>query len=317
MPDKPHICIIAPCFNEQAVITIFYERLTSVLSAIPEISYELIFVDDGSSDGTLAILNRLSTTDDRLNVLSLSRNFGHQIALTAGIDHANADAIVLMDSDLQHPPELLPAMIKRWQTDNADIVSAVRQYTLGVSFLKNLTSSLFYAILNLLSDINVKRGAADFCLLNQRAQLALRSMPERHRFLRGMISWIGYRRIYLPYHAGKRVAGVSKYSRKKMLAFAFDAAFSFSAAPIKLATRLGIGIMIFGCVYFVYVLIRAFFFGDLVQGWGSLMSVVLILGGLNFMLVGLIGGYLGRVYEEVKRRPLYVLKQGLKTRITQ
>lgn len=309
-PEMVRVCIVTPCYNEELGIERFHERLKAVLTGISDIEYEVIFVDDGSSDATLERLNELAATDDRLTVLSLSRNFGHQTALTAGIDHADAEIVILMDSDLQHPPELLPDLIQNWRTGDHDIVSAVRVRTTGATPLKRLTSHGFYAILNLLSETKFTPGAADFCLLSRRAQAALKRMPERHRFLRGMISWIGFNRAFVPYEAPDRLAGTSKYTFKRMIAFAADAAFSFSAAPIRLGIRLGLAVVGLGSLYFAYILARAFFFGDLVAGWGSLMSVLLILGGLNLTLVGLVGSYVARVYEEAKDRPLYFLKQG-------
>lgn len=307
------VCVVTPCYNEELGIGRFHERLKAVLTRISNIEYEVIFVDDGSSDATLERLNELAAEDGRLTVLSLSRNFGHQTALTAGIDHADADIVILMDSDLQHPPELLPDLIQSWHEGDHDVVSAVRGRTTGASPLKRLTSYGFYAILNLLSETKITPGAADFCLLSRRAQAALKRMPERHRFLRGMISWIGFKRAFVPYEASDRSAGSSKYTFKRMIALAADAAFSFSAAPIRLGIRLGLAVVGLGSFYFAYILARAFFFGDLVHGWGSLMSVLLILGGLNLTLVGLVGSYVARVYEEVKDRPLYFLKQGPST----
>lgn len=309
LKTRNKLCIVSPCFNEEQGVDVFYVELKRSLSSIPALDHEIILIDDGSSDGTLDRLNRLADLDQSVKVLSLSRNFGHQIALTAGMDYADGDALLLLDSDLQHPPDLIPAMVECWRSGGFDVVSAVRRYTAGVSLFKKLTSSAFYVLVNLLSDTKIHAGAADFCLLSRRAHETLASMPERHRFLRGMISWIGFRRAFLPYTAAPRAAGASKYSVPKMLSLALDAAFSFSAAPITLATRLGAAVSIVGLAYLGYVLFRALFFGGLVQGWGSIMSVVLILGGLNFTLIGLIGGYLGRVYEEVKHRPLYVLKQ--------
>lgn len=303
------LSVVSPCYNEEAVIEQFYHALKGVLAGIREMEHEILLVDDGSSDGTLARLNSLALKDDRLTVVSLSRNFGQQIALSAGMDYADADAVILMDSDLQHPPELIPEMVRQWRERNCDIVSAIRKLTPDSTLFKRISSKTFYLLFNLLSDVRIEPGAADFCLLSRRAQTAVREMPERHRFLRGIISWIGFKRGFVPYEASARAAGSSKYTLKEMITLGLTGAFSFSAAPIKLASRLGAFVCGLGAIYLVYVLIRAIWFGDLVQGWGSLMSVLLILGGLNFTLIGLIGGYLGRVYEESKRRPLYFVKQ--------
>jgi len=303
------ISVVSPCYNEEAVIEQFYRALKGVLNGIREMEHEILLVDDGSSDQTLARLNSLALKDDKLAIVSLSRNFGQQIALSAGMDYVDADALILMDSDLQHPPELIPEMVRQWREQNCDVVSAIRKLTPDSSVFKRISSKAFYVLFNLLSDVRIEPGAADFCLLSRRAQTAIRNMPERHRFLRGIISWIGFKRGFVPYEASARAAGSSKYTLKGMVSLGLTGAFSFSAAPIKLASRLGAFVCGLGAIYLFYVVIRAIRYGDLVQGWGSLMSVLLILGGLNFTLIGLIGGYLGRVYEESKRRPLYFVKQ--------
>lgn len=309
---RERICIISPCYNEAEVIETFYRELKSILGSMSELDHEILFVDDGSTDDTLAHLNNLARSDDRVRVVSLSRNFGHQVALTAGLDAARGDAVILLDSDLQHPPALIPEMVQRWR-QGYQVVSAVRNGTADASCFKRLSSKAFYWLLNRLSDTRIETGAADFCLLSRPAHRALRKMPERHRFLRGMISWIGFKRAFVPYVASARAAGKSKYSLWQMLNLALDAIFSFSALPIKLATRLGLVITVLGFVYLCYVL-ACYFLGDLVRGWSSLISVILIIGGLQMAFIGLIGEYLARVFEEVKGRPLYFLKQAPKRR---
>ena len=305
---RTRISIVSPCYNEQECIGLFCDAIKAVLEPL-DVDYELVLVDDGSRDETLAVLNRLAAADPRIRALSLSRNFGHQVALTAGLDAACGDAVIMMDSDLQHPPELIPTLLERWR-GGFDVVSAVRQRTEGASLFKRLSSDGFYWVLNLLSETKVKPGAADFCLLSARAHAALRSMPERHRFLRGMVAWIGFPRAYVEYEAARRAAGTSKYSITKMLRLAFDATFSFSITPIKVATRLGVTVAVLGLVYLVYVVAVALFYGQAVQGWASMLSALLILGGIQLMFIGVIGAYIGRVFEEVKGRPVYLLKQG-------
>jgi glycosyltransferase involved in cell wall biosynthesis len=302
------LCVVAPCFNEGAVINRFYGELKHSLEAIEGLQWSAVFVDDGSEDGTLEKINAIAAQDNRVTVLSLSRNFGHQAALTAGLDYASGDAVILMDSDLQHPPGLIPEMVRMWLEGN-DIVSAVRERTLDASVFKNLTMRLFYGVFNALSDTKIVPGAADFCLLSQRVCDSLRRMPERHRFLRGMVSWVGFRRAFVSYTAAQRPAGTSKFTPTRMAGLALDAVFSFSAAPIRLATRTGGVIVCIAGLYQIYVLFRYFFFRDTVVGWGSLVSLILILGGVQLLFIGVIGEYLARVFEEVKGRPLYVLKQ--------
>jgi polyisoprenyl-phosphate glycosyltransferase len=242
--------------------------------------------------------------------MPLSRNFGHQVALSAGIDTAESDAAILMDSDLQHPPELIPKMLDSCFRGGFDVVSAVRRCTRGAGFLKRITSQGFYWLFNHLSETRVEPGAADFCLLSRRAYRALRSMPERHRFLRGMVAWIGFRRSFLEYEAAERFGGRSKYSLTRMVRLAADAVFSFTTKPVRLATRLGLATVACGLVYLVYTVARAIFWRDTVPGWASLIGIVLILGGAQLAFVGLLGEYISRVFEEVKSRPLYLFKQG-------
>jgi dolichol-phosphate mannosyltransferase len=301
------LSIVSPCYNEQDVIETFYMELKKILSAV-DMSHEIIFVDDGSGDRTLEVLNRIAEKDPSVKVYSFSRNFGHQIALTAGLNAAKGDAVIMLDSDLQHPVSLIPEMIAKWK-ESYEIVSAVRKNTEGVSFYKKFTSRSFYRLINWLSDIEIPDGAADFCLLSRRAYTALRDMPEKHRFLRGMVSWVGMKRTFLPYVAQPRCAGHSKYSLFKMISLATEAVTSFSSLPLKLATRIGLLVSLAGFLYFLWILLRYFLVGDLVSGWGSLICVILLLGGTQLTFIGLIGQYLSRIFEEVKNRPLYVLKQ--------
>lgn len=302
------LTIVAPCFNEAEVLPLFHRSLTSALDSIQRLEPQILYVDDGSTDATLDVLDDLARADPRVGVYSLSRNFGHQVALSAGLDVAVPGAVVLMDCDLQHPPELLPAMVAMWR-EGHDIVSAVRSNTAGASVFKRLSSAGFYWLINRLSDTPIVPGAADFCLLSSKAHRALRSMPERHRFLRGMISWMGFRRGFVPFEAPPRAAGASKYTVWRMIKLAFDATFSFSARPIRLVGRLGMGIVAFGLVYMAYILARYLLLGDLVQGWASLIAAILVIGGLQLVGIGISGEYIARVFEESKGRPLYFFKQ--------
>jgi dolichol-phosphate mannosyltransferase len=302
------LCIVTPCYNEAEVVGAFYDALKPVLNALPDLDHRILFVDDGSEDATLEKLNELAAHDARVSVLSLSRNFGHQIALTAGLDIASGDAVLMMDCDLQHPPALLPQMVKLWREGN-DVVSAVRQGTADSGFFKRVTSRLFYWSVNKLSDTRVVPGAADFCLLSRQAHEALLQLPERHRFLRGMVSWIGFPRALVPFTAPRRPAGCSKYSRLKMLALALNAIFSFSAAPIRFATHLGLGAIALSLLYLAYILFCFLSDRPPVHGWTSIIFVVAFLGGVQLAFIGVLGEYIGRIFEEVKQRPLSVLKQ--------
>lgn len=302
------LSVVVPCFNEQEAIEHSYRAIKDVLNALPNVEHELIFVDDGSSDATLQKLNGLMASDHAVRVQSLSRNFGHQVALAAGIDTAVGEAVIMMDADLQHPPSLIPELLQRWR-EGADIVSAIRHETEGESWFKRTSSRQFYRILNALSATKVPPGAADFCLLSRRVCDSLRRMPERHRFLRGLISWVGYPRAYVPYVAPRRALGKTKYSFVKMVALALDAVFSFSAEPLRLALRTGVVIAFGGGVYLTWTLVYGYLVHGLVPGYASLIGVTLILGGFQLIFIGLVGQYLSRVFDEVKGRPLYLLKQ--------
>ena len=278
------ITILSPCYNEEQIIEDFYQALKDILSQIKEFDFEIILVDDGSSDRTPELIKQLAETDHRLKAVILSRNFGHQIALTAGIDHASGDALIMMDCDLQHPVELLPDMIQIWQQDY-DIVSMVRQETQKSSLFKNLTSNGFYWFFNKLSTTNLPSGAADFCLLSRNAYLQLKNMRERHRFLRGLICWVGYNRKIVPYTAAARTAGFSKYTLVKMIKLATEAIFSFSAKPLTVAIKMGLFFTLAGFIYLLYILYGYFVRQNLVAGWASLICTLLILNGFQLIFI--------------------------------
>lgn len=302
------LSVVCPCFNEAEVVRPFYQKLKGTLDSLEGLRCRILFVDDGSGDDTLARLNEIAAEDPAVSVYSLSRNFGHQVALTAGLDAARGDAVVMMDSDLQHPPSLIPKMVELWRQGN-DVVSAVRKCTADETWFKRLSSWAFYRLINWSSETPIYAGAADFCLLSRRAHKSLRQLPERHRFLRGMVSWIGFRRAFVEYEAPARAAGKSKYTLRRMLRLASNAVFSFSAAPLQSSARVGMLAIAAGLLYLVYVVGRYLLWHDLVPGWSSVVCCMVILGGLQLFFIGLIGEYLARIFEEVKRRPLYLLKQ--------
>lgn len=306
--SRSTLCVVCPCYQEADGIAAFHAELAKVFDAMPDLACTVVYVDDGSTDATLARLDALAAADPRVRVYALSRNFGHQVALTAGCDVADADAVVLMDSDLQHPPALVPELVARWRA-GADVVSALRRATADASPFKRASAAAFYGLINQLSDTHVVPGAADFVLLSRRAHAALKRMPERHRFLRGMVSWIGFRRDYVPFDAPARAAGRSSYTLARMQRLASDALFSFSTAPVRLATRLGAAVVACGLLYLLYILAAVFVAPDrIVPGWTSLIIVVLILSGVQILLIGLIGEYVARVFEESKGRPLYFFR---------
>ena len=285
----------------------FYAELVRSLEPV-DVSWQVCFIDDGSTDATLDILNRLARTDARVRVYSLSRNFGHQVALTAGLDVTRGRAVAMLDGDLQHPPEVIPQMIELWRS-GYDVVSAVREQTEGASWFKVVTANAFYWLINRFGETEIMPGAADFCLLSVRAHAAVCAMPERHRFLRGMVSWVGFNRTYVSFQAPRRPAGESKYTTWRMVALAVDALFAFSAAPMRMATRLGFALVVPGMLYFVYIVVRYVAMDDFVRGWGSLIGTLMIIGGIQLIFIGMVGEYLARIFEESKRRPLYFFKQ--------
>ncbi len=305
---KLTVDLVIPVFNEADIITQTHKRFRAAVDGLPY-AFKFIYVDDGSSDTTDRDLAALSESDKRVRVVSLSRNFGHQAALTAGLDASSGDVVISLDADGQHPPEMIPQMLDL-MVQGYDIVQAQRAEDAQLGRFKKWTSGLFYRILNFISGTRVLPGAADFRAMSRRAVDALKSMPEYHRFLRGMVSWIGFKTAILPYHQEERVGGASKYSFAKMFRLAMDAIFSFSLAPLYVGLSLGGVLLFLALAEMVYVL--SFWVtgrtSNLAPGWSSLMFVILIVGGMLMVLLGFIGVYVGYIFQEVKRRPVYLVK---------
>ena len=300
------ISLVVPAYNEEEALPLLHERLTAVMAEVGE-DYEIIIVNDGSRDGTEAVLEDLAARDPRVKFVSLTRNFGHQVALTAGMDHAAGDAVVTLDADLQHPPELIPTLLEHWRAGN-EIVYTERTDTAGVSWFKRATSRLFYALINRASTTRIPLNAADFRLLDRKVVDSLSRLPERARFLRGLIAWVGYRQAVVPYEAGKRAAGDPKYNFRRMLHFAVDGVTSFSSLPLQAASYVGFSVSAIGFLYGLVVLYWKA--RDLnVAGWTTTVCLILFLGGLQLICLGVIGEYLARIYEEVKGRPLYLVRK--------
>ena len=304
------LSVVIPCYNEELVLTTTYERLTQVCKSISGLRYELIFVNDGSQDRTQQLLAQIQQRDRTVGVLRLSRNFGHQIAVTAGLEHARGDAIVVIDADLQDPPELIPKLVECWRQGN-DVVYGLRIGRKGEGKFKLWTAKIFYRLMNRLSDTKIPLDAGDFRLMDRRVVEVLKSMPERDRFLRGMVSWVGFRQVAVEYERAPRHAGASKYPFRKMLHFGMDGIISFSLVPLKLAIWTGflaIWVAVLGII--VAILDRLLERG-LARGWASLFVAVLFMGGIQLVSLGIIGEYLGRIYTEVKHRPLYAVQERL------
>ena len=297
------LSVVAPVYNEEALVGTFYER---VCAALDGVAFELILVDDGSSDGTASMLERLAAEDPRVRVVFLSRNFGHQTALTAGLDHAAGEAVVMLDADLQDPPELIVQMLEHWRA-GCDVVYAVREQRTGESRFKLATAAWFYRIFDWLTSVQLQHNSGDFRLLDRRALDALLSMRERNRFLRGMTVWVGFRQAAVPYRRDPRYAGETKYTLPKMLRFSLDAISSFSHRPLQLATFLGF--LISGLAFIaIPVVIILKILGSYLPGFGSITITILLLGGIQLITIGIIGEYVGRIYDEVKGRPLYLVR---------
>jgi dolichol-phosphate mannosyltransferase len=297
------LSVVAPIYNEEALIDEFYSR---VCGALEGLQFELVLVDDGSTDGSRAALERLATLDPRVRVVFLSRNFGHQTALTAGLDHARGDAVVMIDADLQDPPELIPRMLDHWRA-GCDIVYAVREQRAGESRFKLTTARWFYSLFDKLAQVELQHNSGDFRLIDRRPLDALLSMRERNRFLRGMTVWVGYRQAAVPYHRDSRFAGETKYTLSKMLRFSLDAISSFSHRPLQLATMLGFLISTLAFIAIPVVAVLRIL-GSYLPGFSAVTIIVLLLGGIQLIAIGIIGEYVGRIYDEVKGRPLYVVQ---------
>lgn len=308
--DAPEqvLSIVVPCYNEEEVINATLDRLTEECDRLDNLSAEIICVDDGSRDGTLEILADRATGDPRIRVLALSRNFGHQIAVTAGVDNANGDAVVIIDADLQDPPELIHEMVAKWR-EGYDVVYGRRMERPGETPFKLATARAFYRILNRLSEVPIPLDTGDFRLIGREVVDALRDMPERDRFLRGMVSWVGYKQYALEYTRAERFAGVTKYPLRKMLRFAADGIFSFSRRPLQFSMALGMlssGMALLGIVYALSLRL----FTDIwVEGWTALFIAVMFFGGVQLLCIGILGEYVGRIYAETKNRPLYFVQR--------
>lgn len=305
--DIPLISIVVPVYNEEEIIPSFYERTKGVLTG-NDIKHEIIFVNDGSVDKTVATIRELMATDDSIALLSLSRNFGKEIAMTAGFDYAHGDTAIVIDADLQDPPELIPEMIAQWN-NGYDVVYATRLEREGETFIRKLTAKWFYKLLQTSSSIHIPRDTGDYRLLSRRALEALSSLRERNRFMKGLYSWIGFPQTSIPYHREPRHAGTSKWNYWKLWNFALEGFTSFTTMPLKVATYLGLMTSIAAFAFGLYVLFKTLLYGDPVAGYPSLMITILFLGGVQLTALGIIGEYLARLFDESKNRPLYIVSE--------
>ena len=302
--------LVIPCFNEAEVISETIKRLQNVTHRLMDYKFELLLIDDGSKDNTKTVIKKSMQTFKNVRLISFSRNFGHQIAVTAGIDYALGDAVVLIDADLQDPPELIELMIKKWEEGN-EVVYGTRTQRHGESFFKKITAKFFYKFLNSMSDVVIPNNTGDFRLMDRRIVNILKDMPERHRFVRGMISWIGFRQTSVFYERQKRYAGESKYPFLKMLKFGMDGILSFSNKPLMLAMLLGFISSFISIIVMGFIIWSRLYSNDWVKGWTALMFTTLFFGGVQLIAIGILGEYVGRIYVEAKGRPIYIIDENI------
>lgn len=305
--DRPIISILVPCYNEEAVLNKFYERISEVVANITNYEFEFVFVNDGSKDKTLHIMRELRDKDKRVSYINLSRNFGKEIAMIAGIDYLQGDAAIIMDADLQDPPEMIPEMIYWWEHGYND-VSAKRRSRAGESFFKKWSSHTFYTILQKMSNVPMQRDVGDFRLLDKQCLNALRLMRESQRYTKGLFSWIGFEKKEIFFDRDPRAAGTTKWNYWKLVNLAIEGITSFTIAPLRISTIIGYILAFAALLYMLFIIIRTFIYGGDVPGYPSLVSIILFIGGVQLFFLGIIGEYLGRVFNESKFRPLYLVK---------
>jgi dolichol-phosphate mannosyltransferase len=308
MMNAVSLSIVVPCYNEEACLPELHGRLSRAAATVAGNDYEIVLVNDGSRDGSWEIMRELARDDRHVVALNLSRNHGHQLALTAGLDLCSGDRILIIDADLQDPPELLPQMIEEMGRQRADVVYAVRRARAGETAFKRGTAKLFYRLLSKLAEIEIPLDTGDFRLMSRRALDALLSLPEQARFIRGMVAWIGFRQVPIAYERAERHAGQTNYPLAKMMRLALDAVTGFSTAPLRFASHIGLWLVAASVLLVAYIGF-AFLTGRAIQGWTSLMFVVVVLGAVQMFVLGMIGEYLGRLYIEAKRRPLYIVSE--------
>jgi glycosyltransferase involved in cell wall biosynthesis len=300
------LSIVVPTFNEEEVLMAFNKRLSSVLDKMP-MNTEIVYVNDGSTDKSLDIMKKIKEKDLNVSIVDLSRNFGKEVALTAGLDHSNGDAVVFIDADLQDPPELIPELVKHWM-NGYDVVNAKRIKREGESFLKKTTAHIFYRILKKSGSVYIPEDTGDFRLLSKRAVNSLKQLKEKHRFMKGLFAWIGYPQKTITYHRGPRYAGKTKWNYLGLWNLAIEGITSFTIAPLKMATYFGLITALWAFVYAIFIICKTLIYGDPVRGYPTLIVVILLLGGVQLVTIGVVGEYLGRVFNETKQRPLYFLK---------
>ena len=302
------ITLHIPCYNEQEVLEQLWLRLNTILGEISAVSFEILFINDGSTDNTLHVIKKLAAQHPQISYLDLSRNFGKELAMIAGLDYADSDAVIIMDADLQHPPELIPEMIAYWKEGYDDVCAKRRQRT-GESFIRRWAANTFYSLLQKISTIKIQEHVGDFRLLDRRCVEAIKLMRETQRYTKGIFSWIGYRKKEILFDSALRAAGTTKWSWLKLINLAIEGITSFTTFPLRLSSIAGLVISLISFAYMGWIIFNTLIFGDPVQGFPTLVSIILFLGGIQLIFLGVIGEYLARVFNETKRRPLYLVNE--------
>lgn len=306
MKNEVEFSLVIPVYNEEAVLSETYQRVKKIMDSLGE-SYELIFVNDGSQDKSASIIREFAREDPKVKLINFSRNFGHQAAITAGMDYARGQAVIVMDADLQDPPEVIPQMVEKWR-QGYEVVYGKRMKREGESFFKKATASLFYRFLKRMTQVDIPVDTGDFRLIDRKVLLTMKLLREKNRFIRGLISWVGFRQTSVEYVREKRWAGETKYPLRKMLKLAWDGVTSFSDKPLKIATYVGFLLSAFSFVYLLVVIFQTVFGQGTVPGWASLVVINLFFNGVILIILGIMGEYIGRIYDEAKNRPLYIVE---------
>jgi polyisoprenyl-phosphate glycosyltransferase len=308
MPSHRSLSVVVAAFNEDATLPLLHPRLRAALDSLGMEQTRVIYVDDGSTDDTWAVLQDVAAADPSVRAVRLARNFGKEIALTAGLDQVDTDAAIVIDADGQDPPELIPAFVDKWR-QGFDVVYGTRTRRDGEGWFKRATAAAFYRVINRLSDTPIPADTGDFRLMSRRVIDALGQLRERQRFMKGLFAWVGFRQVALPYERAARVAGTSKFNYWRLWNLALEGITGFSTVPLRVATYLGLGTALLAFVFGMWVIAKTLVWGDPVQGWPSMMAVILFLGGVQLMALGILGEYLGRLYVEAKQRPLYLVSE--------
>ena len=306
---KPVLSVVVPVYNEEEVLAESYRRLTAAIAAIGE-PYELIFINDGSRDKTPAILSALCESDSHVRVLDFSRNFGHQPAITAGMDYAQGNAIVVIDADLQDPPEVIAKMFAKWR-EGFDVVYGKRLKRDGESLFKKLSAKIYYRLLYSMTSVEMPVDTGDFRLIDRKVCDAMKSLGERNRYVRGLVSWVGFKQTAVEFNREKRFAGETKYPLKRMIKLAMDGIMSFSYKPLKFASGIGVTMSLFSFIYLIVIICQKLFTATTVQGWASTTAILVFTQGIVLMMLGIIGEYMGRIFDEIKGRPIYIVREAM------